>query len=501
MRTARLRSPTEPRRPVAVADERATRLIVLAAPVVLVTYAGFAIVGHHLETFLATALQLGGVSLLTVAVVRGGAGRRIPWILLVAAHALVGVSSVNYAGRFVRGTYDPALSTLCSVLAALLVLGAVVAWSRRAGSLRDRAARDRFASIDVAIIVVVSAFLSWAFVVAPVLHRPDVIGPAKVIVLTFSIADLITIGLTVRILFATRATPALRLFLTYLLLWSSADGLVVADLTGNGAWMAEAGGPIRILALFALVGAAYHPSMTAVVAPGRTAVRVTSAGRLVLLGLATAVTPVVLLIQHFQRGPEHVPAAAVACLLVSALVMARMARLVAEQRGLAITDGLTGLHTRRFFDEALSSGTAQNLRTTDDIGLLLVDLDHFKSVNDTHGHPAGDQVLREVARRLRDSTRSGDVVARYGGEEFAILLPRTGRPELVSIAERIRAAIDRDPVRLPNGRPLRVTVSIGLAAASEGLASSDELTSAADRRLYAAKAGGRNQVSADFNIL
>lgn len=121
-----------------------------------------------------------------------------------------------------------------------------------------------------------------------------------------------------------------------------------------------------------------------------------------------------------------------------------------------------------------------------------LDVDFFKQVNDRHGHPAGDAVLREIARRLRHGVRDGDTVARVGGEEFMVLLPGVSEPTALELAERLRAAIAHHPVQLPD-TALPVTISIGVAVtdAAEG---ADAAIARADKALYAAKHGGRNRV-------
>jgi two-component system cell cycle response regulator len=164
-----------------------------------------------------------------------------------------------------------------------------------------------------------------------------------------------------------------------------------------------------------------------------------------------------------------------------------------EQERLALTDGLTGLHNRRFFDELLTLECQRSFRRKTDVSLIVIDLDRFKQINDGYGHPAGDAVLVEVARRLRDSVRSSDVVARYGGEEFAIILSDTGTDVAKAFADRIRLAIGGARVAA-EGQLLAVTASLGLATMPDQAASKDELLRRADRALYRAKRLGRNQV-------
>ena len=163
-----------------------------------------------------------------------------------------------------------------------------------------------------------------------------------------------------------------------------------------------------------------------------------------------------------------------------------------EAQRLSITDGLTGLRNYRFFQQAINRETERAVRFGRPMGLLMLDLDHFKSVNDTHGHQVGDAVLVEVADRVRAEVREVDLVARYGGEEFAVVLPETDRSGAEHIAERICERIRGRPLHA-SGVDLALTVSIGVAVLPDDGTSPSALVRAADDALYAAKAAGRDQ--------
>lgn len=160
----------------------------------------------------------------------------------------------------------------------------------------------------------------------------------------------------------------------------------------------------------------------------------------------------------------------------------------------ALRDGLTGTYNKRYFLDRLDSEIKFSLRHKVNLALLMMDLDKFKDVNDTHGHLAGDKVLSSFAKMVQKSIRNEDVFARYGGEEFAIITRAISRPDVYHFADRLRQeasqlVIESDGVRIP------ITVSMGIATIPEDPASTpQELIKAADDMLYEAKRGGRNRV-------
>jgi diguanylate cyclase (GGDEF)-like protein len=166
--------------------------------------------------------------------------------------------------------------------------------------------------------------------------------------------------------------------------------------------------------------------------------------------------------------------------------------LVSEQ---AVTDELTGLPNHRAFREAMAKEAARAQRFRHDLSLLILDIDDFKQVNDTHGHLQGDAVLRAVGRIVDDESREIDEPARYGGEEFVVALPETSLEGALEVAERIRSRIERQAIRLVQG-PGKLTVTASLGAATMGPAAEDvnSLIAAADEALYAAKRAGKNRV-------
>lgn len=163
---------------------------------------------------------------------------------------------------------------------------------------------------------------------------------------------------------------------------------------------------------------------------------------------------------------------------------------------LSCTDGLTGLYNRRHLERVLEAEVSRHIRYGLPLTILLVDVDHFKQVNDRHGHLTGDAVLKEIARQLAAMIRKADVACRYGGEEMCIVLASTGMNGAIILAERLRMAIEALDVPSEHGVPVKVTISIGIAAAeaAKGINTSEALIGKADRALYAAKTQGRNRV-------
>ena len=170
----------------------------------------------------------------------------------------------------------------------------------------------------------------------------------------------------------------------------------------------------------------------------------------------------------------------------------RLARASESYMQAALTDPLTGLQNRRYFDDALREYLREFALIDRPLGVLMLDLDHFKPLNDTYGHDNGDRVLRAVAQCLQEHTRYHDVLARIGGEEFAIIVPNSSLVGLERFAERIRQAVAETPI-LIDGEAVTVTTSIGIAE-WDGQEDGEALIKRADRHLYGAKAAGRNRV-------
>ncbi|MDL2407233.1 PleD family two-component system response regulator [Rhizobium calliandrae] len=164
---------------------------------------------------------------------------------------------------------------------------------------------------------------------------------------------------------------------------------------------------------------------------------------------------------------------------------------------LAVTDALTGLNNRRYLDNHLKILFNRSLTRGRPLSVLITDIDRFKQVNDTYGHDAGDEVLREFAARIRSTVRGADLACRYGGEEFVVVMPDTSAEVSAAVAERLRAAVQTMPFTLrASGIALDVTASFGIASRLETVETPEQLMKHADRALYEAKNAGRNRVVA-----
>ena len=172
-----------------------------------------------------------------------------------------------------------------------------------------------------------------------------------------------------------------------------------------------------------------------------------------------------------------------------------------------VTDFLTGWHNRRYFHNRLREELARSERTGKPLACLMIDVDHFKEINDRFGHLAGDEALKEVARRAEAEIRAGDTGARFGGDEFAILLAGAETSHALKLAERIHQGVGSAPVRVHGGAHVTVTLSIGLATARpqprshEYKALAERLIAEADAALYRAKSAGRNRVEVSTHVI
>lgn len=350
--------------------------------------------------------------------------------------------------------------------------------------------------LDAATVAVAAAMLSWLYLIGPQ-ARADEPTLVKLVSVAYPVMDLAMFAVALRLILGPGRRPASFVLLAVnLLAIFTADTLYVMQQLEGTYQTGNFLDAIWLCGNLALGAAALHPTVAKVADPGSPDdqhMQLTGL-RLVLLAGAALIAPATLIVQYSLGALRDVPVIASACATMFLLAIARLAGLVADQRRLAITDVLTGLRTRRFFGARLPFELTKARRGGTSLAVLIVDVDHFKSINDKYGHPAGDRVLIEVARRLRESVRHADFIARYGGEEFALVVPEVGPQELASIGERLRTQVASSPILVSPDVWISVTVSVGTAGYPRHGNSPAELIMTADRALYAAKSQGRDRV-------
>jgi diguanylate cyclase (GGDEF)-like protein len=386
-------------------------------------------------------------------------------------------------------------------LLAYPLFGAGLVLARRSRSQGSRSG----AIIDASIVTVAASMLSWIVLMRPYLEDPAAPFLAKAVSISYPVGDLFILGVVVPMIGAGgRRNLSSRFLLSWLPLLLVTDTIysvmVIHGTYEAGSWV-DAGWLVGYLLLGA---AALHPSMAAP-AEGSEAIPARSLGRLRLglIAVAALVGPALLLwIAGVERDFNAVFVISGGCVILAVLVIVRLTGLVrvAERRRQeldratgelahqALHDPLTGLANRTLFKDRLTHAGARSKRAGGALSLLLVDLDGFKEVNDSLGHAAGDDLLKEVGERLRDSLRSADTLARLGGDEFAILLEGDDLQGAIRVSESILQTM-RSPFVI-EGREIFIGASIGIAL---GDGEQDDLLRNADAAMYAAKMSGKNR--------
>ena len=429
-----------------------------------------------------------------VALIVGVAWRRprqtAPWWLLAASQLIYASADVTF---FVRQellglTAFPSISEVLYLAHyPPLLLGLALFIRRRTPG------RDAAALVDGAILAVGAAILSWIYLLGPLVHAADTPAIVRMASLSFPVMDLAVLTVALRLIIGVGVRTRAYWILVAALLSVLAADTLYGLLQLAGSYSPGALVEALWLGYYLLLGAAaLHPSMRRITDPSPIAEQTLSGVRMTLLALASLSAPAALIIQQLRGAPLDIPILAGGAAVLFGLVLGRMAGLVAVQRNAAVTDGLTKLHNRRFLEEQLRLDADRARRNQQQLSLVLLDIDHFKAINDTHGHPGGDRILCQVAERLQQVVRPGDVVARYGGEEFAILVPGVGGVQLTELAERLRQAIAELPMRPTQSAWVGITVSVGAASLPGHAGSVAELVTFADNALYAAKHAGRN---------
>jgi diguanylate cyclase (GGDEF)-like protein len=424
---------------------------------------------------------------------------RTLWRLLTVAF------SAQLAGESIWAAYDyltedgppaPSIADLGYLLSSTLMVVAVLVGFGGAGRLRHLRGL-----VDSTLIIVSLFALGWHMLIRPQLT--EAVAWADVVNVAYPLLDVVllaclgivgmaghkSVPMTVRLVGAAGAVNAVSdMIYTYLATFSDYD---------SGDWV-DVGFEVALaLCLLAAVVAVRRPEPPAEprsfdrgmpLMPILISVTATSALVVfdkVATGVVSDLTLIVVAVLFLAVMLRQYLFAADRAGLAE-----QLARAVTEQQRLAVTDGLTGLYNRRHLMTMIDR--LRGAPAGRPVSLMVVDLDHFKLVNDTYGHLAGDAVLQAAADRITATARSGDVVARYGGEEFVLLLTDTAGPEAEQLAERIRGRLREKPV-VVGGARIALTASIGVASSPDGTV--QHLLEAADRALYRAKDQGRDRVN------
>jgi diguanylate cyclase (GGDEF)-like protein len=448
------------------------------------------------------AVGLSSVAAIVVGVRRNRPARRAAWYWMAAGQLCWVAGDALYSWyqdvQLVSPFPSPA-DALYLVAYPLLAVGFVhLIRARRRGV-------DVGGLIDAGIVTIGLGLLSWVVLAGPIMRAVEVSLPARVIGVAYPAADILLLALLVRLVISAGARSA-----AFRLLITAAGLLLVADtafafISANSSYQ---GGVVDLVWLTSYVlwgTAALHPSMRALSERGDGPAPV-SVGRLVALTIAVLISPCTLAVQLLFSIPLDAWAVTLCSIALFALVVARMYmamraiqastrqrdRLQDDLAHQAAHDSLTELANRAHALEMIEAALHRGQRSGSLVGLLFIDLDHFKAVNDTHGHAAGDDVLREAARRMRAKVRMGDTVGRLGGDEFVVLVEALeSEAALVDLAERLVQTISV-PVHA-GGRDVVVSASIGVAVARDGNTDADQLLFEADAAAYRAKASGRGR--------
>ncbi|GAA4587612.1 diguanylate cyclase (GGDEF)-like protein [Actinoplanes octamycinicus] len=408
--------------------------------------------------------------------------RRTGWLMIGAGLLFSAAGDIVFATHTALGGDPPFPSG-----ADVLYLAGHLTIAAGAAVLAARAGRTAF--VDSAVILAPLAGIAWILVVQPAMTVGGSL-PARFFAVAAPVNTLLVVYCALALALGVELrTPGVRWLLTGLLAWFVSDALYThVGLTGTYTegslidlgWMAM---PI-------LLGTAgLHPSMVATT-PRRSALNVLTLRRAMILLGAALILPTL----HLFWDPDPDIALIVGAALSMGLVAFRLTGPIHELAWRAGHDPLTRLVNRSLLMDRLALAlSALPADRSARVGLLFCDLDHFKDVNDSLGHDAGDRVLVEISTRLRAAVGDGDVVCRLGGDEFVILMPETTDERAAAIAERVGENLGR-PIRLADGTEFFASLSIGLRTTGDPDADPDTLMQDADTAMYQAKAAGRGRV-------
>jgi diguanylate cyclase (GGDEF)-like protein len=484
-----------------------------AGAVWLVLYSALVAVSQGSESFERLVgdglylLPLGVAAVLSILAARRVQGRaRSMWKVLAASNVAWLLGEIiwsAYSFLDPDGAPSPSAADALYLTSYALAVPAILLGFGHAGSLRQVRGL-----LDAGLVVIGIGAVGTQFLI-----RPQLADGADLAVLTSAayplldvvvIACLVSIGLAGHRMVPYSALLVGAAFAAAALSDAGYTYLVVVNELSAGSWINVGWQFQAVLLCLAAVVAIRH---------GQSDARVQQLDRdLTLVPVLVAATAafVLVVVDRVQTATVAVETLIVAGVMLVGLVLRqllftrdrtrlaeRLQVALGEQERLAVTDGLTGLYNRRFLMEMLKLEGDRCTRAGLPLSLVVIDLDHFKNINDTHGHPVGDLVLVQAADRLRQWARNSDFVARYGGEEFIVLLPNTDDEVALELAERFRQALRRSPVTAPGAQAITVTGSVGVATAvaANGEIDVEQLVVEADRALYQAKSRGRDCVA------
>jgi len=458
------------------------------------------------HTVLWGALGLTSAAAVAAGIVLNRPTRKLPWVLVALALATFAAGDIVYdllTHTFGQDNPFPSPADGFYLATYPLFAGGLLAMIRA-----RRKERDSGALLDALIVTTACALLAWLYLIVPYVRAADMTVFEKLISVAYPLGDIAILSVLARLVSdGGRRNPALKLLVV------GAGGLLCADVAYgtiqlHGTW--SVGGPTDIgWVLFYICwgAAALHPSMGELTTRQPPRNRPLTSISLVVLSAITLIAPA-LLVWRSLTGAGDTDTAVIgsAASLLFLLVLGRLTGMArtqgsqaeherAQRHHQSLHDGLTGLPNRLLFNDRVDHALSRRSPLRQNIGVLVLDVDDFKYINDTLGHSAGDELLVQIATRILGCLRQGDTAARLGGDEFAVCVESDGAPAgLATVAQRLLDVMVVEPFWL-DGHDVAVRVSIGVTEAGHNTTDAAEMMREADLALYAAKNGGKASFS------
>jgi diguanylate cyclase (GGDEF)-like protein len=427
-----------------------------------------------LMTMVMPLFFMGGI---VAGVVRNRPRPKWPWLLLASAGLVTTLGMVIWFAGFPTAAFATFATVYPLEAAGILLIVRGASWRQ-----------DRAGMLDTAMICVGLGLACWLLVITPLMRIQDRL-PGDLFAALFPFGDVLLLGVLIRF-FTLRGLRNAAFWQISVSLLLQTVGHMASLLPIILVFEAPDLRPFTSLSAFLMAGAALHPSMRSVTGRPIRSVTEMSPWRVLLVNLVCICAPLLMITQGFlQNGRVDWLAAGIGCIILFVLVTLRMVDLVGEVQdkarqleAVAHIDALTALPNRRAWDLELDRRIAAARRHGSPVVVAILDLDHFKRYNDTHGHPGGDELLTSAAAAWRGQLRPEDLLARYGGEEFGAIFDQARLYDADVIIERLQAVT-----------PMGQTFSAG-AAQWNGSETAEELLARADAALYAAKRAGRDRL-------